>query len=67
MKIAVWLKLNRIGRSEFAAMIGVSKGYVTQLCDGAHPSMAMAERIAAATNGAVTPNDFINLEQDVQP
>ena len=67
MKIAAWLKSNRITRSEFASMIGVTKGYVTQLCDGKHPSMAMAERIAFVTKGAVTPNDFISLEQDVQP
>jgi 3,4-dihydroxy 2-butanone 4-phosphate synthase/GTP cyclohydrolase II len=67
MKLSVWLKTNRVGRSEFATLIGVSKGYVTQLCDGAHPSFAIVTRIYQATNGQVTANDFMNLEQDVQP
>jgi 3,4-dihydroxy 2-butanone 4-phosphate synthase/GTP cyclohydrolase II len=66
MKLSEWLKANRVGRSEFAALIGVSKGYVTQLCDGAHPSIAMAQRIYEVTSGEVTPNDFMDLQKDIQ-
>jgi len=67
MKLADWLKEHRISRTEFAGMIGVSRGRITHLCDGSYPSISTAERIAKATDGAVTANDFMRLEGDIQP
>lgn len=61
MKLADWLKENGVKRREFAARIGVSNGRVTQLCEeAAWPSRSVAERIAAVTGGAVTPDDFLS-------
>ena len=64
MRLADWLKENDIRRRDFASRIGVSNGWVTWLCDGrAWPSREIAEKIAAETGGAVTPNDFGNFER----
>lgn len=60
MKLAEYLSSHKIRRSAFAAEIGVSPTIVTQWCSGvAWPSGDTAERIYRATNGAVTPNDFL--------
>lgn len=63
MKLAPWLAQNKIGRSEFARLVGMSPASVTALCNdqGAWISRESAERIAAATGGSVTPNDFLGL------
>ncbi|MGX5737002.1 3,4-dihydroxy-2-butanone-4-phosphate synthase [Bosea thiooxidans] len=63
MKLDVWLKQNRIARSAFARQVGLSPASVTALCNDqtAWISRESAERIAAATGGAVTPNDFLGL------
>lgn len=60
MKLADYLTHKKLGRSEFARLIGVSPTIVTQWCAGeAWPSADTAERIYRATDGAVTPNDFL--------
>ncbi len=63
MKLDVWLKQNKIARSAFARQVGLSPASVTALCNdqSAWISRESAERIAAATGGAVTPNDFLGL------
>ena len=63
MKLDPWLKQNGIPRSEFARRAGLSPASVTALCNdpAAWISRESAERIAAATQGAVTPNDFLGL------
>lgn len=59
MKLDDWLWANKLRRSAFAEMAQISKGYVTNLCDGkVRPSLEMAQRIAAVTNGQVQPQDF---------
>jgi transcriptional regulator with XRE-family HTH domain len=59
MKLAEYLTAKNIKRGDFAREIGVTGGWVTCLCDGSGwPSQAVAERIAAATGGDVTANDF---------
>jgi len=64
MKLAEYLVLRSIRRNEFAASIGVSPGRITQLCDGSGwPSRDVAEKISAVTEGAVTANDFLRLEE----
>lgn len=59
MKLAQYLADRHIKRIDFAASIGVTPGWITSLCDETGwPSRDVAERIMAATGGAVTPNDF---------
>ncbi|MGO4676203.1 3,4-dihydroxy-2-butanone-4-phosphate synthase [Bosea sp. 2YAB26] len=64
MKLETWLRQNGMARSAFARQVGLSPASVTALCNdqSAWISRESAERIAAATNGAVTPNDFLGLQ-----
>jgi 3,4-dihydroxy 2-butanone 4-phosphate synthase / GTP cyclohydrolase II len=61
VKLGDWLKRNHVTRSDFARRIGVSPGAVTLICreHGSWVSRETAERIVAETQGAVTPNDFL--------
>jgi len=69
MKLDVWLTQNNTGRSAFARQVGLSPASVTALCNDqtAWISRESAERIAAATGGAVTPNDFLGLVSPKEP
>jgi 3,4-dihydroxy 2-butanone 4-phosphate synthase/GTP cyclohydrolase II len=64
MKLDAWLQHTKTGRSAFARQVGLSPASVTALCNdpSAWISRESAERIAAATAGAVTPNDFLGLQ-----
>jgi len=63
MKLAEYLESKSIKRGEFAALIGVTGGWITSLCDGSGwPSREVAEKIARATEGAVTADDFLVLD-----
>jgi len=63
MKLAEYLEAKGIKRGEFAASIGVTGGWITSLCDGSGwPSRDVAEKIARATDGAVTADDFLLLD-----
>lgn len=60
MNLATYIKQSGLRRSAFAEQIGVSPTIVTQWCAGdAWPSADMAARIFDATDGQVTPNDFL--------
>ena len=61
MKLADWLKRQQMTRSDFARRIGVSPGAITQICNqsDAWISRETAELIVRATDGGVTPNDFL--------
>ncbi|MBY0613758.1 MAG: 3,4-dihydroxy-2-butanone-4-phosphate synthase [Beijerinckiaceae bacterium] len=63
MKLARWLQETKTKRIDFAASVGLSPASITALCndDSAWISRESAERIAQATGGAVTPNDFLGL------
>lgn len=65
MKLASWLAKTKTKRVDFAARVGLSPASITQLCNDEAPwiSRDVATRIAAATDGAVTPNDFLGLAQ----
>ena len=68
MKLHDYLQTKSIKRSEFAALIGKSQSYVTMLCQGAiWPSRDAAQRIAEATGGLVTANDFVASESTTSP
>lgn len=60
MRLAAYLEKKGISRAEFAEMVDVSAGLVTQWCDGTvWPKRDNAIRIRHVTGGAVTPNDFL--------
>jgi 3,4-dihydroxy 2-butanone 4-phosphate synthase/GTP cyclohydrolase II len=63
MKLADWLVRTNTKRVDFARRLGMSPASVTALCNDetAWISRESAERIAEATGGAVTPNDFLGL------
>lgn len=63
MKLESWLRRTGTKRSAFAETVGLSPASITALCkDGTGwVSRETAERIARATGGAVTPNDFLGL------
>jgi 3,4-dihydroxy 2-butanone 4-phosphate synthase/GTP cyclohydrolase II len=64
MKLRDYLHVNRIKRKDFAAKIGVSPAAITLLCESdTWPRRKMIERIAAVTDGQVTANDFMKLEE----
>lgn len=64
MKLAEYLESKGIKRGEFAQSIGVTGGWITSLCDGSGwPSKEVAERIVRATEGAVTADDFLVLDE----
>ncbi|MDF2995186.1 MAG: 3,4-dihydroxy-2-butanone 4-phosphate synthase [Xanthobacteraceae bacterium] len=64
MKLTDWLRFTGTTRSAFARAAGLSPASITALCkdDPAWVSREAAARIATATGGAVTPNDFLGLE-----
>lgn len=64
MKLADWLQTTGTTRSAFARAVGLSPASITALCKDqqAWISREAGARIAAATGGAVTPNDFLGLD-----
>jgi plasmid maintenance system antidote protein VapI len=61
MKLKDWLWTQRLRQTEFAETLGVSNGYMSELCSGQKwPSRDMARRIVEATGGQVSANDFID-------
>ncbi|MBB99328.1 MAG: 3,4-dihydroxy-2-butanone-4-phosphate synthase [Rhodobacteraceae bacterium] len=67
MRLDEWLAQSKETRSAFARRAGLSPAAVTALCNdpGVWVSRDSAERIAAATGGAVTPNDLLGLKGPV--
>jgi transcriptional regulator with XRE-family HTH domain len=68
MRLSEYLNLTGIKRAEFARRIGVTSGWITQLCDGVGwPSRDVAEKIASETSGKVTADDFLRREDEARP
>ena len=61
MKLADYLTANDIRPSAFAAQVGVPASTIIRLLKGERPStgLELLAKIAAATNGKVMPNDFL--------
>jgi 3,4-dihydroxy 2-butanone 4-phosphate synthase/GTP cyclohydrolase II len=61
MKLGVWLQQHNVSRTDFARRIGLSKGAISQICnqEDAWVSRETALQILRETDGAVTPNDFL--------
>lgn len=68
-KLAAWLEADPkpMTKSAFASEIGVTPGYVSQLCGESPPwpGREVAKRIAEVTAGAVTPNDLAGYPGEV--
>lgn len=59
MKLAAYMERENLSGVEFSRRCGLSEGMISLLANGkAWVSRATAEKIHAATNGEVTPNDF---------
>jgi transcriptional regulator with XRE-family HTH domain len=60
MKLAHYLDEKSLNATAFAAAVGVEPSTVTRLLRGERtPSLALAARIRAATEGKVTADDFL--------
>jgi transcriptional regulator with XRE-family HTH domain len=60
MKLSEWLTLKEISDADFGVMIGRSRSAVSRLRrEETQPDWETAAKIRDATNGAVTPNDFL--------
>ena len=62
MKLHEWIAFAGITRSEFSRRTGISKARITQLCAGAWMNRETAVAIVRETRGAVTPNDWLDLQ-----
>lgn len=64
MRLDQWLARTKETRSGFARRVGLSPAAITALCNdpGVWVSRETAEKIASATRGAVTPDDFLGLD-----
>ncbi|MDP2358675.1 MAG: helix-turn-helix transcriptional regulator [Beijerinckiaceae bacterium] len=61
MKLQDYLRDRNIKPARFAAELGVPASTVSRLLNGERqPGIKLMERIAGATNGAVSPNDFMD-------
>ena len=62
MKLSHWLKNEGVSARRLAEQVETTEATVSRLRNGkAQPSMELAQRIARATGGAVTANDFLDL------
>jgi DNA-binding transcriptional regulator YdaS (Cro superfamily) len=72
MKLAEWLDLpnpdgSRKRRDEFATRIDVTPQMISAYCAGTiWPSKKRMENIVRVTEGAVTPNDFVKMDEAAQ-
>lgn len=67
MKLKDYLEAYKIRPSSFAADMGVPASTIIRLLNGERPntSLYLLAKIAEATNGWVTPNDFLKqLEEE---
>lgn len=62
MKLRDYMAAHRLRDHDVAAAVGVNRAQINRLRrEEAAPSFALARRLYEFTNGAVTPNDFLDL------
>jgi len=61
MTLDTYLKQHGITQLEFADRIGCEQPTVNRFISGRIPSPGLMAKIAEATDGAVTPNDFFGI------
>lgn len=63
MKLETFLTENEMSRSDFARIVGVSEVSICRyIANQRMPKRDVLSKIMEATNGAVTPNDFVRHE-----
>lgn len=66
MKLKRYLALNAVKQKDFAARIGEKPARICLYCLGQRiPRPDVMRKIFAATNGAVTPNDFFLSDEQI--
>jgi len=65
MKLADWLTENELSQTAFAQKIGSSQSQVARFAAGTRmPRKQTMRKIKLVTGGAVTANDFYELDED---
>jgi predicted XRE-type DNA-binding protein len=62
IRLAKWLKDNKISQRTFGEMVGLTQGRVSQICLNGTNSLRMAKKISEATDGALTIEDCFTPE-----
>jgi putative transcriptional regulator len=62
MKLDTYLEQAGLTHGQFAEMIGCEQPTITRFTKGRVPSPDLMRKIVEATDGAVTPNDFFDLD-----
>ena len=63
MKLAEWMEWKAVSDKALASRVGVARASISRLRRGKmNPSMELARRLYAATDGAVQPNDLVDLQ-----
>jgi hypothetical protein len=64
LSFADWVLQSGMTQSAVAVQLKTSQGHVNDLMQNKNwPTRSMAVRILTLTNGLVTPNDFLGIEQ----
>lgn len=69
-RLNAWLQSRKVRKAEFAAEIGVSPGYLSNLCadpPAFWPGREVVLRIRAATGGAITADSFLPPRDETPP
>lgn len=62
MKLEIYLDVTKKSRSEFAKNLGVTEASLCRYINGDRmPRPFLLKKIAVTTDGAVMPNDFIDI------
>jgi len=64
MRLAAYLKRERIKIADFAAKISVHEKSVSRYLGGRVPSTEVLKRIVSVTKGEVTANDFFSADDE---
>jgi transcriptional regulator with XRE-family HTH domain len=67
MKLETYLKEKKMTDDAFAALVGLSQSQISRIRrDKSWPTREAMERIATATAGVVTANDFLSIDIPVR-
>tara|TARA_Y100000310_G_C20638556_1_gene792570 strand:+ start:1033 stop:1560 length:528 start_codon:yes stop_codon:yes gene_type:complete len=67
-KLAQWLYSNRVKSGDFAAYVGISHAYMSEIAKGKKtPGLSLALRIQQATGGEVSMTDWFAPEEPLSP
>jgi transcriptional regulator with XRE-family HTH domain len=68
MKLDEFIRTTDATEQSLADATGYSQGTINRLRNGKiNPTLELLEAVMRATDGAVTPNDFLSIEEPEQP